>query len=325
MSASTDAALSAAPTTSEFINLAHLTYSREYGTLPEGVAPFAPDGGSGPLALEVEADGFYGAAFQTSSGQVIIAFEGTYLSALFEEADLAPALGAADPEFALAQIAADLEIYRGQAPAAFDDALHFTETVLASAGKQGIGAEDVFVTGHSLGGAEAEYVSARLGLAGETYGAPGLPAADVPGRDAPLTNYVEYGDPVGNYSATPENHLGGFLYSDQILRYGDPDYIGAWIARAGLEAAGAEFGPGTTPQQNAEGLLLLAGLAEGFHVLTTYARDLHVTLIDPSVPVPPAGPSALAGAPDGSLAAADRGGLAALVPNAEAAAAPWFA
>jgi hypothetical protein len=161
--------------------------------------------------------------------------------------------------------------------------------------------------------------------AGETYVAPGLCATDVPGGSSPLTNHVEYGDPVGNYSAEPENHLGGFLYSDRILRHGKPTYIGALAGRAGLETAGAKFGPGTTPRENAEGLLLLAGLAEGFHVLTTYARDLDVTLIDPSVPVPPAGPSVLGDAADGGLAALDRGGPAAPVPGGEAAAALWFA
>lgn len=48
-----------------------------------------------------------------------------------------------------------------------------------------------------------------------------------------------------------------------------------------LEAAGALFGSGTTPAENATGLGLLAGLVAKYHVLTAYAADLGVTLDDP--------------------------------------------
>ena len=256
------------PTVPQFINAANATYSRDYSLLPADLRPFEVDGKQ--LAQEVTGDGFYGAAFLTADDQVVVAFEGTHLSASGD-----------DPAFVLGQIEANVQIYQGEAPAAYTDAVDFTQTVLQAAEAQGIGAADVFVTGHSLGGAEAEYVSAKLGLDGQTYGAPGIPAADIPGASQPLpTDYVEYGDPVGNYSAKP-NFLGGFLSSDQILRFGDAAYIGDPFARAGLEVAGALFGPGTTPAQNTEGLGLLAGLAAEDHVLTQYAADLGVTLSDP--------------------------------------------
>ena len=41
------------------------------------------------------------------------------------------------------------------------------------------------------------------------------------GATSRLVNYVDYGDPVGNYSAV-SNYLGGFLHSDEILRFGGP-------------------------------------------------------------------------------------------------------
>jgi hypothetical protein len=221
------------------------------------------------LTQEVTEHGFYGAAFLTSDDQVIIAFEGTHLSALDTE-----------PVFVAAQLAADVQIYLGAAPAAYADALAFTQTVLAAAQAQGSGLDAVYLTGHSLGAAETEFVAAQLSLPGETYGAPGIPAAAIPpGRPSLLVNYVERGDPVGNYSAEPDV-LNGFVFSDDILRFGEPTYLGDPLAGAALAVAGAQFGPGTTPDQNAAGLVTLAGLASQYHVLTTYAADLGVTLED---------------------------------------------
>lgn len=256
------------PTLAEFINAANWAYARDEGNIPAGLRPLEVDGEH--LAREVTDSGFYGAAFLTPDDQVIVAFEGTHLSALDD-----------DPEFVLAQVAADLQLYLGLVPTAFSDTYAFTLAALTAAEGQGIAADDVFVTGHSLGAGEAAYAAATFGLAGQTFAAPGIPAGVIPaGRVSELTNFVERGDPVGNYSANP-NYLGDFLYSDQILRFGDATYIGNPLARLALEAAGALFGPGTTPQRNAEGLGLLAGLAAEYHVLTTYAEDLGVTLDDP--------------------------------------------
>jgi hypothetical protein len=279
------------PTVAEFIGAAHWTYGRDYGNLPADLVPFEVDGRH--LALEVTEHGFYGAAFLTPIDQVVVAFEGTFLSALPE-----------DPEFVLAQIAADLQLYFGRAPAALADALGFTRGVLAAAEARGIAAGDVFVTGHSLGGAEAAYVAAQLGLAGATFGAPGIPAAAIPqGAASRLVNYVEYGDPVGNYSANP-NRLDGFLFSDQILRFGAPTYLGdAAVEGAALEFAGALFGPGATAQDRLEGLGLLAGLAAEFHVLTAYAADLGVPLGGRSADGAPAGDAAGLQAPGGLASA----------------------
>ncbi len=59
-------------------------------------------------------------------------------------------------------------------------------------------------TGIRPGGAEAEYVAAQTGLAGDTFGAPGIAAGDITaGEKSNLTNFVDYGDPVGNYSDNP--------------------------------------------------------------------------------------------------------------------------
>jgi hypothetical protein len=256
------------PTTAQFINAANCTYGRDEADLPADLRAFMVAGEH--LTLEITDHGFYGAAFLTPGDQVVIAFEGTHLSALEEQ-----------PAFVGAQIAADARIYLGQSPAAYADALIFTQAVIAAAEAQGIGGDDVYLTGHSLGAAEAQYVAAQLDLAGETYGGPGIPADAVPpSAVSRLTNYVERGDPIGNYSADPDV-LNGFLFGDDILRFGSPTYLGGLLAGAALEAAGALFGPGTTPAQNAAGLTALAGLADEYHPLATYADDLGVTLDDP--------------------------------------------
>jgi hypothetical protein len=219
------------------------------------------------MALEVTQNGFYGAAFLTPSDQVIVAFEGTNLSALQE-----------DPVFVAAQVAADAQIYLGLKPAAYDDALDFTKGVLDAAASRGIEAEEVFLSGHSLGAAQAQYVAAQLGLAGETFAGPGIPAGTIPaGAMSRLVNYVEYGDPLGNYSATPAP-APDYLFNDDILRFGQPTFIGDPLAGIALRAAGDLLGPGSTDEEMLEGALALAALAREYHVLTRYAADLGVLL-----------------------------------------------
>ena len=106
---------------------------------------------------------------------------------------------------------------------------------------KGIGAGDVFITGHSLGGAEAQYVAAQLDLPGVTFGGPGIPAADTnPDRPSRLTNYVEHGDPVGNYAANPPRYLGSIVSSDTIRHFGGQSLIGL---SPGISVDGCEFRP----------------------------------------------------------------------------------
>lgn len=262
----------ALPSTSDLINAANAAYN-------DGGVPAAPSSltllqvGGKPLTLRDDSDGFFGAAYVTGSGQVIIAFEGTDLSS-FED----------NPRFAAAQVAADGLIYLGLEPAAYDDALAFTRTAIAAARAQGYAADDIVLSGHSLGAAEVEYVAAQLDLAGETYGAPGIPRSAIPaGQSSELVNYVEYGDPVGNYNADP-NPLGDFLYSDQIVRFGSATYLGHASDRDQLELAGSFFGPGTSDEDHFAGYVLLADAAYQHHLLTHYAHDLHVRLDSVSGP-----------------------------------------
>src|SRR5262249_3032565 len=117
--------------------------------------------------------------------------------------------------YARASLGADSQIADGQNPsqiAALTDAAQFAQAVEALATTQAGHSVPIYVTGHSLGGIEAQAEAKALitsngfGLAdfggGATFGATGLPGQNTPGGPSTgptaLTNYVDYGDPVGN-------------------------------------------------------------------------------------------------------------------------------
>jgi RTX calcium-binding nonapeptide repeat (4 copies) len=251
------------PSNAEFLLASAWTYTQGATPAPN---PF-PGTGRQLTSLDVGA-GFFGAAFLSSKGQVIVAFEGTDLGG-FEQ----------QPVFVAAQLAADAMIYRGEKPPAFDRALAFTQAVIAQAARFGVGTDDIFVTGHSLGGAEAAYVAAQLGLGGETFGAPGI-AKDLvpPGASSQLTNYVEWGDPVGNYSF-PTLAESNILYGDAIARFGSAYYVGPVEGLVLLNAGNALLAPGASDAQEAAGLGLLAEAAYRYHLLTHYTAAINPGLI----------------------------------------------
>ncbi len=219
--------------------------------------------------------GFHGAAFITDGPDptVVIGFEGTDSSGITER-----------PAFLAAQIQADLTLYFGYRPAALTQALDFARTVIATAEQQGIPSDHVVVTGHSLGAGEAAYVATQLDLGGVTFAAPGLDQDFILAPGDALTNYVAYGDPVGNYSATPANFEGAFLFSQDIRRVGAPTYLdkdGAGVGqleRDLLQGATEHFDPAGSDYDPALGLLEVGGLAGLFHRLTFYGDQFSPSL-----------------------------------------------
>jgi hypothetical protein len=229
-------------------------------TVPAGTTPIDDAALS---ALDVNNVGFYAVAYEVD-GAVIVAFEGTQL---------------APTPYGLQTIAADIQIFRGQTPQAFDYAIEFVLDVQAVAGSM-----PVYITGHSLGGAEAEAVAAFAAnpsndlsiVGGVTFGAPGLPGYCGPADLGGLTDYVDYGDPVGNYARDGEL---------------------ADIARTGDHFGTVQFvGP---PRDAAiTAFNLLTGNFDQvfqFHALSHYAEDLGLT-IEPSAEVAAAHQGALAAA-----------------------------
>ncbi len=286
--------LALGPTIAEMIYASESAYSRVNTGLPDGLVPFTVFGT--PVELEVTAAGFYGRALLNENNDLIIAFEGTAISQIDTKT-----------EFVTAQIVADAMIYLGMVPPAFDIAVDFTGTVMAAAALSGITPDNVFVTGHSLGAGIAMYVGAQLDLAGMTFAAPGIAASAIPdGQPSKLVNYVEYGDPVGNYANNPAV-MGPLLYSPDILRYGDAEYLGDPLALLALAGFSDAFGPGHSTAEQATALAGLVGLAATYHPLTTYAGDLGVTLPagDPLTPEQIATIVAIASAAIATLTAPD--------------------
>lgn len=153
------------------------------------------------------ADGFFAEAFDDGKGHTIISFAGSVIG---------PNLDYNSPWAHQSRIA-DLDVIKADSAQhtvvkAFDDAFQFTEAVLKNHDPS-----TVYVTGHSLGGAEAEYVDAHISslAGGASFGGPGIYA----GTDSPqssnvnsnFTDYIDFGDPVANYG----RHYGHLEYTGQ--------------------------------------------------------------------------------------------------------------
>lgn len=186
------------PTVAQFLNASASAYG--LGTTPEGLVPFTVNGFQ--LASANILSGMAARAWVTPEGQVVIAYQGTTggTNLLF------------NPFIAPAQLFTDTQIiFTSKTPRAFYDALRFAKRVQAAAEKQGYDADDIFVTGHSLGGWEAQYVAQQLGLPGVSFEAPGMnTTVEGNGRDSMFVNIITYGDPAG-FMATDVPGLQPFM------------------------------------------------------------------------------------------------------------------
>jgi hypothetical protein len=264
------------PSVSDSLNAADWAYAQAgtpyvdgNTTLPTGFSYFMVNGQT--LIDYNPATGFYGAALVNAAGQVIVTFEGTNVAT-------------GNDVFTTGQTLDDLAITAGVDAASYQTALSYTETVLADAAAAGYATYDVFLAGHSLGAAEVEYVAAKTGLSGTTFGAPGLPSADIPATTtATVTDFVERGDPVGNYAQGGNDFA--LLQNQNVEHFGTTAYIGSYDGTALLLSADATYTAALqapTEAEQAAGIAatvaILGEAAKDYHVLATYAADLGVTL-----------------------------------------------
>jgi hypothetical protein len=174
------------PTVAQFLNAATAEYV--LGGVPAGLKPFTVNGW--PVTSTNTLTGESAQVWVTPQNQIIIAYQGTTGGTHL----------LANPLIAVTQILADMQgISTNTTPAAFHDSLNFAQQVRAAAALQGYADSDIFVTGHSLGGWEAEYVSQQTGLGGIGFESLGLlPTTADPdnGANSLFVNVATYGDPA---------------------------------------------------------------------------------------------------------------------------------
>jgi hypothetical protein len=172
------------PTVAQFLNAASAEYV--LGGVPAGLKPFTVNGW--PMTSTNTLTGESALVWVTPQNQIIIAYQGTTGGTHL----------LVNPLIAVSQIVADIQgISTNTTPAAFDDSLEFAHQVQAEAALQGYAPSDIFVTGHSLGGWEAEYVSQYTGLGGIGFESLGLSATGQGnGADSLFVNVATYGDPA---------------------------------------------------------------------------------------------------------------------------------
>jgi hypothetical protein len=191
------------PTDAAYVLLSNAVYIQANSK----VGPTAPPGWTLIDKSEPNPSGMYAAAFQNNStNEIVIAYEGTNLNNC---ASISPT----NLLFCSGQSLDDAAITYGYNFEANADALAFAKQVSAKFGQGG--KIPIYVTGHSLGGEEAEYVdwkaSAVSGLTisgGDTFGAPGVPGFSGNGKSYNLTDYIYCGDRIGMYSAIGDSHVG---------------------------------------------------------------------------------------------------------------------
>ncbi len=176
------------PTVEQFLNASANAYV--LGAQPGDLKPFTVNGFQmqtfNPLS------GAVGKAWVTPEGQIIVAYQGTTggTNLLFH------------PLIALSQIFTDMQvIFTHTTPQAFWDSLAFERKVEAAALEQGYTTDDIFVTGHSLGGWEAQFVAQKTGRGGIGFEGPGLNTS-VPGNgiNSNFVNIETYGDTAAYFS-----------------------------------------------------------------------------------------------------------------------------
>lgn len=255
------------PTVTQFLNAANAEYV--LGGVPAGMHPFAVLGI--PVSYTNDLDGVSAQVWVTPQNQIIIAYQGTTGGENI----------AINPAAAASQLIADIGVYAGVTTPGEIDSLNFANVVVGLAKLEGYSTANIFVTGHSLGGIEAEYVAAKSGLGGIGFESTGLPHFSGEGVGANFVNIVTDGDPVGNYSsdiAGEQPFAPGYVPGGGSLpHYGNIVTIGSASDEATLTKDVAKWGDGNLLDQAAV-LANLVGLLLDFHLPGTQAHDLGVTL-----------------------------------------------
>lgn len=262
-------AAATSPTMSQFLNAANAEYSSPHAPAPNGLSKFMVNGKQ--LSITDELTGLSASVWTTAQNQVIVAYQGTTGgNNLFT-----------NPLLTLPQVISDIGALALSTAPAEKSAVTFYQTALKAAEAQGYSASNVFVTGHSLGGDEAEYVAQQTGAAGVAFEATGLPkSATAPGNGANFVDIVQKGDPWANYASDvqAEQPLSPAYVPGQggaLPHYGQVVQIGSDQAAATLASDTAAAG---SPLNKILTLPAVAGDFFNYHLPETQAYNLGVTL-----------------------------------------------
>lgn len=176
------------PTVTQFLNIANSEYT--ITGHPKETTPFLIH--NKQVAIQDATTGMAAKVWKTNKNQLVISFQGTTGGDnLF-----------LNPFLTISQLATDVQTNNQAVSQAEKKALQFTQYVVNEAEKQGYYTNDIFVTGHSLGGVEASYVAQQTGLAGMAFEAKGIPSSEIGhGQGNNFVSIVTYGDPMGEYAS----------------------------------------------------------------------------------------------------------------------------
>jgi len=265
------------PTVSELLNASNAEYLID--AVPAGMHAFTNDGT--PVTFVDNANGVVASVFVTAEDQLIIAFQGTTGGLNFF----------IDPAAAASQVITDIGVFlndaaSGVTPPAYRTALTFASSVVALAEAQGFSKANIFVTGHSLGGIEAEFVAQQTGLGGIGFEPTGLgtkPVAAATGMN--FVNIVTDGDPVGNFSSDIQGEqplAPAFVPQGGVApHYGQIVVLGSPADQATLSRTVANA---DNPLDLPAVLVNTSDLLLEFHLPGVQAHDAGVTL-NPSSPL----------------------------------------
>ena len=252
------------------------------GTTPGGgLTPFTVSGV--PVTYTNDLTGTSAQVWVTPQNQIIIAYQGVTggTNVLF------------NPLIAVTQVVAAVQgtlagvqgTGANPTPAVESDALSFAQRVEAEAAAQGYSPNNIFVTGHSLGGTEAEYVAENTGLGGIGFESPGLPTTVAGnGADSLFVNTATYGDWVAYFASdlpgeqpfAPAYVPGG----GSLPHYGPIVLLGNPSSQYQLTDISALWGTGPVGDLT-QVVNLVVGLVE-YHLPNSQAYNLGVNA-EPSV------------------------------------------
>ena len=220
----------------------------------------------------ISRDGFYADAFYSDkTKQIVIAFR-----------RLNPI-----PFVNMGTYATDNLILYGVAPEKYDgDVLRFVEAVKQTAAQQSpplsTGADNVFVTGNSLGAYGAQVAAKAFHYGGVGFAGPGIPGYRSPEvRPDNFVNYLRYGDPVANHGADTGIGWSGWpAATDPGDHYGRIERLGKAGDQIALRAAVTlAAAPTSVPGANfaaAAGLLAMGVEIGLWHMSPRYKSPLGI-------------------------------------------------